>query len=209
MAKLVVLAWSLYLAIAVGFRAWLQLRMTGSTGIVLPRRGAPLLDRIASVMVVAATLLGVAAAVVAWLASPRPPSWFAVPEVTPLWKAAGLALYVGGVGATLGAQLAMGRSWRMGVEQSARTDLVVHGPFRWVRNPIYSAMLLTQAGLTALLPSPAACLALALLFVALELQVRLIEEPYLARVHGDAYRAYAARTGRFIPGIGRNAPGMS
>jgi protein-S-isoprenylcysteine O-methyltransferase Ste14 len=33
--------------------------------------------------------------------------------------------------------------------------------------------------------------------------VRLVEEPYLERVHGEAYRAYAERTGRFVPRIGR------
>ena len=37
----------------------------------------------------------------------------------------------------------------------------------------------------------------------LELQVRAVEEPYLLRTHGDAYRAYAARVGRFLPGVGR------
>jgi protein-S-isoprenylcysteine O-methyltransferase Ste14 len=39
----------------------------------------------------------------------------------------------------------------------------------------------------------------------LELQVRLVEEPYLIRTHGDEYRAYAARVGRFVPGVGRLA----
>ncbi len=39
--------------------------------------------------------------------------------------------------------------------------------------------------------------------IALEIQVRLVEEPYLQRVHGEAYRRYAARTGRFMPWIGR------
>jgi protein-S-isoprenylcysteine O-methyltransferase Ste14 len=39
--------------------------------------------------------------------------------------------------------------------------------------------------------------------VALEIQIRLVEEPYLERVHGDAYRRYATATGRFVPGVGR------
>ena len=43
----------------------------------------------------------------------------------------------------------------------------------------------------------------ALLVTALEIQVRVVEEPYLARTHGDAYRSYAERTGRFVPGLGR------
>ena len=39
--------------------------------------------------------------------------------------------------------------------------------------------------------------------VGLELHVRFIEEPYLLRVHGEQYAAYAAQVGRFLPGIGR------
>jgi protein-S-isoprenylcysteine O-methyltransferase Ste14 len=45
---------------------------------------------------------------------------------------------------------------------------------------------------------------LAAFLTAMEIQVRFVEEPYLERVHGDAYRRYAARTGRFLPGIGRS-----
>ena len=36
---------------------------------------------------------------------------------------------------------------------------------------------------------------------------RLVEEPYLHRVHGTAYDRYAARTGRFLPWIGRQRLG--
>jgi protein-S-isoprenylcysteine O-methyltransferase Ste14 len=72
-----------------------------------------------------------------------------------------------------------------------------------VRNPIYSSMVLTAAGLTLLCSSRLAWLALASLVLALELQVRVIEEPYLSRVHGAAYRDYASRVGRFVPGLGR------
>jgi protein-S-isoprenylcysteine O-methyltransferase Ste14 len=40
-------------------------------------------------------------------------------------------------------------------------------------------------------------------WLGLELQVRAVEEPYLLRTHGDEYRVYAARVGRFLPGVGR------
>ena len=33
-----------------------------------------------------------------------------------------------------------------------------------------------------------------------------VEEPCLRRIHGDAYRRYAAGTGRFLPRIGRLRP---
>jgi protein-S-isoprenylcysteine O-methyltransferase Ste14 len=41
------------------------------------------------------------------------------------------------------------------------------------------------------------------LFVAIELQVRAVEEPYLLQMHGDAYADYAVRVGRFVPAMGR------
>jgi protein-S-isoprenylcysteine O-methyltransferase Ste14 len=52
-------------------------------------------------------------------------------------------------------------------------------------------------------PNVVAAATLAALVAGLETQVRLVEEPYLARVHGDRYRRYAAATGRFVPGVGR------
>jgi protein-S-isoprenylcysteine O-methyltransferase Ste14 len=64
-------------------------------------------------------------------------------------------------------------------------------------------MIPAVAGLALLVPSVVALLGLALLVVALEIQVRLVEEPYLLRAHGDAYAAYARRVGRFVPGLGR------
>lgn len=59
------------------------------------------------------------------------------------------------------------------------------GPFRWVRNPIFSAMIVCTLGLVVLVPCT---LALAALIVGVELQVRLVEEPYLVRTHGEVYR---------------------
>ena len=97
----------------------------------------------------------------------------------------------------------MGRSWRIGVDPGERTELVTAGPFALVRNPIFAAMLPTALGLTLLVPSWVALAGLAGLIAALELQVRVVEEPYLLQVHGDAYATYAARVGRFVPGVGQ------
>lgn len=116
---------------------------------------------------------------------------------------AGAALAGGGIAATFMAQLAMGTSWRIGVDPDERTDLVVAGPFALVRNPIFAAMVSTALGLALLVPSWVAILGLIGLLVALELQVRMVEEPYLRTVHGADYARYAARVGRFLPGVGR------
>ncbi|MFE7277216.1 methyltransferase [Streptomyces sp. NPDC057623] len=77
------------------------------------------------------------------------------------------------------------------------------GPFARVRNPIFTAMAVTGLGITLMVPNVLAVAALAALIIAVELQVRVVEEPYLRAVHGAAYTAYAATAGRFVPGIGR------
>jgi protein-S-isoprenylcysteine O-methyltransferase Ste14 len=64
-------------------------------------------------------------------------------------------------------------------------------------------MLTFGLGVALLTPNPVAWLGFILLIASIELQVRRVEEPYLLRRHGDAYRAYTARAGRFLPGVGR------
>lgn len=66
-------------------------------------------------------------------------------------------------------------------------------------------MIVTGAGLALMVPNLVAVLALAALVAAVQLQVRVVEEPYLLNTHGDDYAAYTARAGRFLPGIGRRA----
>jgi protein-S-isoprenylcysteine O-methyltransferase Ste14 len=105
--------------------------------------------------------------------------------------------------ATFFAQVAMGSSWRVGVKASEKTSLVTTGPFAWVRNPIYTSALATVLGVALLLPTLTTIFGLGALFFTLEVQTRKVEEPYLLRMHGDEYRRYAERVGRFLPWFGR------
>lgn len=116
---------------------------------------------------------------------------------------AGAALAVLGIAGALVAQLAMGPSWRIGIDAHERTALVTSGPFALVRNPIFSFLCVFALGLLAVVPNALALAACALTAVGIELHVRAVEEPHLARLHGDDYRRYAARVGRFVPGVGR------
>lgn len=116
----------------------------------------------------------------------------------------GLVLTLAGLVATFVAQVAMGTSWRVGVDPDEQTDLVVRWPFTLVRNPIFTAMALTAVGFTLMVPTVLAIGALALLLWALRYQVVVVEEPYLRRTHGDDYAAYTSRVGRFLPGLGKS-----
>ena len=115
----------------------------------------------------------------------------------------GVALAVVGIVATSAAQLAMGGSWRIGVDPAERTTLVTAGPFAVVRNPIFTAAAASFTGLALIVPNPVAIAGLALFLTGVELQVRIVEEPYLRATHGRAYERYATRVGRFLPGVGR------
>ncbi len=199
MATLALILYGLYLVLAFGLRTLIQLRRTGSTGFhgLGGRPGSA--EWTAGVGFTVALLVGAAAPVLALLDLVEP---IAVLDTTTA-HIAGLLLAVGGIGLTFYAQVAMGASWRIGVDPAERTQLVTTGPFTLVRNPIFAAMLPTALGLTLLVPSWVAIAGLLGLVLALELQVRVVEEPYLLQVHGSTYAAYAAQVGRFVPGVGR------
>ncbi|MFI6700887.1 methyltransferase family protein [Streptomyces sp. NPDC050509] len=187
-----------WLTAAFGWRSVLQRRRTGDTGFrgLSGRPGSA--SWWAGVLFLTA-LLGAALAPAATLAGLPV---FIDGATAP--HAAGVAVTVVGIGATLAAQTAMGSSWRVGVDRHDRTALVTGGPFAYVRNPIFTAMAVTGAGLTLTVPNVLALAAFVALVVAIELQVRVIEEPYLRQTHGPAYLEYSARAGRFVPGIGRH-----
>src|SRR4029453_14341868 len=118
---------------------------------------------------------------------------------SPLARAAGIACFAVGFWLTVRAQLDMGESWRIGVDQGEGTALVTHGVFRIVRNPIFTGMILAAIGVAVMVPNGAALAGAALLALALEVHVRFVEEPHLLAVHGDRYRRYAGSAGRLAP----------
>lgn len=199
MPTLALVLYAVYLAFTFAVRVLIQLRRTGATGFsgLSGRPGS--VEWLAGLGFAVSLAAGAAAPVLALLDLVEP---IAALDVTAV-HAAGVVIAVAGIGATFYAQLAMGASWRIGVDPGERTGLVTGGPFALVRNPIYAAMLPSVLGLAMLVPSWVALAGLAGLAISLELQVRVVEEPHLLRAHGPEYAEYAARVGRFLPGIGR------
>lgn len=188
-----------YGLLAVGLRAFIQYRRTGSPGISGVSGAAGSAEWWGGVLFVLAWVLLTVAAVLASSESLEPIDALD----TGLVQAVGVALFWVGLAATLFAQFAMGDSWRIGVQESDRTQLVTGGVFGLVRNPIYTGMIPAFAGVVLLVPNPVALAAVVTVVAGLEIQTRMVEEPYLLKVHGLAYAEYAARVGRFVPGIGR------
>jgi protein-S-isoprenylcysteine O-methyltransferase Ste14 len=189
----------LYALLAFGVRMAIQLRRTGSSGFNGLRGASGFAARLGGLLLVLAALLCSLGPLLQLQGAIGP-----VRDLDgELAGIAGAALSVVGVVCTVLAQLAMGDAWRIGVDPAESTELVTDGPFAMVRNPIYGAMIPAFAGIALLAPNVLSLGGAVLLMLALEVHTRLIEEPYLLRVHGDRYRAYAARVGRFFPAIGR------
>jgi protein-S-isoprenylcysteine O-methyltransferase Ste14 len=188
------LAWVLFAVIG---RGALQHHRTGDTGFRLDRPGT----RQRRVSQIAGNG-GIAVGVIAPAAAIAGLAPVSILDRLGL-RRAGVAIAVGGIGATVAAQLAMGDSWRGLVDPEERTVLVTSGPFAVVRNPIFTATYATLLGLTLALPNPVALAGLAMALIGLQLQVRLVEEPYLQATHGAEYEQYASRVGRFLPWVGR------
>ncbi len=114
---------------------------------------------------------------------------------------------IGGLGLLLviAAQSGMGASWRIGVPEE-RTGLVTTGLFAVIRHPIYTGLYALLLALVLLTPSPWTIMGALWLGSLLALQARL-EEGHLARLHEAAFATWAARTGRFLPGLGRWSEG--
>ena len=95
------------------------------------------------------------------------------------------------------AQAQMGASWRIGIDDKRRTELVQHGLFSLSRNPIFLALRLNLVGLFLIFPSAVTSALLAAGEILIQVQVRL-EEQHLANLHGAAYEAYRAKVRRWL-----------
>jgi protein-S-isoprenylcysteine O-methyltransferase Ste14 len=185
-----------FFVVIVGVRAALQAKRTGTHGLRPTKLQEPRVKLFADAFWLIVTACFTSAVVLAWrdvLA--------AVVEPPPLGVGAALASL--GLALAFASQIAMGSAWRIGVDATERTALVTHGPFAIVRNPIYTSVLVFLVGLALLVPNALMLTSVPLAIIGVQLQVRLVEEPHLTAVHGDAYRAYKARVGRLLPFVGR------
>jgi len=179
-------------------RTWRQYRSTGSTGFNGFRGAAQdPAARVGGIGFAAAVLIGLVAP---WLTTA---GWLPGWNLPILVGALGAIVAVAGLSLGVSAQQAMGHSWRIGVDQAETTELVTDGPFRLVRNPIFTALMMIQTGTVAIASTWLSAAGAVLMIAACQIQTRLVEEPYLLRRHGTGYRDYAATTGRFVPRLRR------
>ena len=81
--------------------------------------------------------------------------------------------------------------------------LVVHGLFRWVRNPMYIGVLLLLAGWAVCWRSVTLAIYACAVAAGFHLRVVFFEEPRLRREFGDEFIEYAKSVSRWVPRIPR------
>jgi protein-S-isoprenylcysteine O-methyltransferase Ste14 len=175
-------------------------REEGAWAVTLHRETAP------GQRAVAVAFLGIQLAGVALVATYalRGPAALDVWPVPGIVTCLGLVLAAAGVVLVAMAQRQMGASFRIGIDDE-ETSLVEEGLFAVVRNPIFTGLLVVLAGVLVAAPSLWTLGLWSAAAATVSKQTRL-EEGHLFAQHGEAYRRYAARVGRFLPGVGRLAP---
>jgi protein-S-isoprenylcysteine O-methyltransferase Ste14 len=198
MTAIVLLLALAFAAVGFGVRTAVQIRRTGDAGWRMGRTQSPM-ARLSHLTFGLSPFVLVLGLVLDLVDSPLAGEW-----TVPTWvQWTGLGIAVAGLALTVFAQLDLGSSWRIGVDEEERTDLITDGLYRWMRNPIFTGMGLFLVGEVLAVPNPWTLGAAALGIVGMQVQTRLVEEPYLVAVHGEDYGRWAARTGRFLPAVGR------
>lgn len=112
-------------------------------------------------------------------------------------KLAGLALLIVSFAIVFFAQKQMRDSFRVGIDEATRTDLVSDGMFGYSRNPIYVGMIITMFGLFLIYPNLLMLLLMVIGCILIRLQISL-EEGFLFEMHGQQFLEYKKKVRRFI-----------
>jgi len=181
--------------------AWKVKRRTGNAGNFVPPEP---LGRALRVVWVPAVAVWISHPLVnAVVATARLPAALrAVVPVAPAVAWAAAAAVVACAAATVVCWRRMGKSWRMGINPGERTELVATGAYARVAHPIYALSIAMAAATMIAMPSPL-MLIVGVVHIGLMTWEAAREERHLLALHGDAYREYRSRVGRFLPRVGR------
>ena len=122
------------------------------------------------------------------------------PSIDPLRVGIGLALFVMGLGFAIWARVHIGRNWGTPMRQRDDPELVTSGPYRFVRHPIYSGILVAGVGTAAALLSwvwTAAVVLGGIYFV----HSAIVEERHMNERFPESYPAYKRSTKMLVPFI--------
>lgn len=112
----------------------------------------------------------------------------------------GFVISLFGLSLCLYAQIKMGVSWRVGIDEKNKTELITDGIYKYIRNPTYLGLFMVCFGVLIILPTISILFFAYSFVIFLEIQTRC-EEDFLEKEHGKKYIEYKNKTKRYIPFI--------
>jgi protein-S-isoprenylcysteine O-methyltransferase Ste14 len=110
----------------------------------------------------------------------------------------GIAITAAGLLFSLWARFYLGTNWSGAVTVKVGHELVRSGPYRWVRHPIYTGMVLAMAGTGVARGQVRGIVAVVLLYIGFKMKSR-IEERTMVATFGAQYEDYSRSTGGILP----------
>ena len=95
------------------------------------------------------------------------------------------------------AQYQMSNSWRIGIDENNKNELITKGLFSYSRNPIFLGMIISVAGIFFILPNALTFFLILSTYIVIQIQIRL-EEEFLEKQHGQEYLSYKQTTKRLL-----------
>ncbi|MGB8322412.1 MAG: isoprenylcysteine carboxylmethyltransferase family protein [Candidatus Acidiferrum sp.] len=120
-----------------------------------------------------------------------------LPDVPSVWVS-GLVVTVAGVAMAIWARFSLGRNWSGVVTLKDNHQLVGSGPYRWIRHPIYTGILVAAVGTAMIHGHLRAWIGVAVLLLTFYFKARR-EEKFLQQEFGSGFEEHARRTGMFLP----------
>jgi len=115
------------------------------------------------------------------------------------WTAAlGVAITAAGLGFAMWARAYIGTNWSSSVTVKVGHQLVRTGPYRWVRHPIYTGLILAMLGTALERRQVRGLVAVLLLYAGFKIKSR-IEERTMTNTFGAEYDDYSRSTGAIVP----------
>ncbi len=119
-------------------------------------------------------------------------------QYTPALAAIGNSMTLGGLVIVIWARTTLGGNWSSQVALKEGHELVEAGPYRYVRHPIYSGILLMGSGTVVLMGRTLFVVGFAIVAAVLVMKLRQ-EERLLTRHFGEAYERYKTRVKALVP----------
>jgi protein-S-isoprenylcysteine O-methyltransferase Ste14 len=119
-------------------------------------------------------------------------------EASPSIGKLGVALTVAGIAFAIWARWHLGENWSATVTLKKGHELINTGPYRRIRHPIYTGMLLAFVGTALALGEYRALISVGIVLVAFYAKAKK-EERFLAQEFGEKFREHSHRTGMFLP----------